>query len=226
MKTVGFSIAAFTVICLTGCAGTTAASQPSAVGAPGAANGAVSTSKGSPGKETVPKAAADPAGARATVRGGVTAHSVTGPKATRLPGLSGAGTFAKAAKANTSSTARGPLVHSPLPKQASAKGRLAAGHPTLLGQLTGSRVTVSSVSPAGNELQVGLSAVGIGSAADVLAAYRAKLAPLGFTETTVQAVAGASAVRFTRGHDVVTVSAKARGKQTAYTVFGMLHTTG
>ncbi|WP_431841512.1 hypothetical protein [Calidifontibacter indicus] len=117
-------------------------------------------------------------------------------------------------------------MRSPLPKQASAKGRLAAGHPTLLGQLTGSTVTVSSVSPAGNGLQVGLSAVGAGSATDVLAAYRAKLAPLGFTESTVHAVAGASAVRFTRGHDVVTVSAKTVGKQTGYTVFGLLHPTG
>lgn len=225
MKIVGFSIAALAAICLTGCAGTTA-SQPSPVGAPGAANGAANTAKGSPGKETVPKANPNPAGTRATVKNGVTVHPVTGAKATRLPGLSSATPSASAAKANASSTARTPLVRSPLPKQASAKGRLAAGHPTLLGQLTGSTVTVSSVSPAGNELQVGLSAVGAGSATDVLAAYRAKIAPLGFTELTVHAAEGASAVRFTRGHDVVTVSAKSAGKQTDYTVFGLLHTTG
>lgn len=230
MRVVGFSIAAITVVCLTGCAGNVAGSRPSPVGAPGAGSGmtgkVVGTAPGAPGKEGVPQLKQGAADTRATVKGGVTVHPVAGTKATRLPGLSGANRAPAASADQQATSAKGPLVKSPLPRLATAKGRLAAGHPAVLGAVGGSTVTVSSVTPAGGELQVGLSARGGGSASAVLAAFRARLVPLGFSETAAHGVAGATAVRFTRGHDVVTVSAKTASKQTTYTVFGVLHTTG
>lgn len=120
-----------------------------------------------------------------------------------------------------------PLVTAPLPRAASASGRLVGGFPALLRPAPGSRVDSSSVSPADDRLQVAL----VGSTAlapgRVLLAYRTRLGRRGLLEQpTPQTAAGAQAAALQRGRSVVTITVTREGARTSYSVVATLHTGG
>lgn len=116
-----------------------------------------------------------------------------------------------------------PLVTTPLPRAASAQGRLLSRFPDALRPTRAARVQSSSVSPSGDRLQVGLVATSSLSPEQVLLAYRTRLARRGMTESaTPPSVAGSQAAAFRRGGSVVTVTVTPRGSGTAYAVHASL----
>lgn len=117
----------------------------------------------------------------------------------------------------------GPLVTTPLPRAASAQGRLLRRFPDALRPPRAARVQSSSISPSGDRLQVGLVATSSLSPEEVLLAYRTRLARHGMTETaTPPSVAGSTAAAFRHGGSVVTVTVTPRGSGAAYAVHATL----
>lgn len=116
-----------------------------------------------------------------------------------------------------------PLVTTPLPRAATAQGRLLRQFPDALRPTRATRVQSSSVSPSGDRLQVGLVATTSLSSAQVLLAYRTRLALRGMVETaTPPSVAGSRAAAFRRDDSVVTVTVTPRGSGTSYAVHASL----
>jgi hypothetical protein len=117
----------------------------------------------------------------------------------------------------------GPLVTTPLPRAASAQGRLLRRFPDALRPTRAARVQSSSISPSGDRLQVGLVATSSLSPEEVLLVYRTRLARHGMTEAaTPPSVAGSTAAAFRRGGSVVTVTVTPRGSGAAYAVHASL----
>lgn len=120
-----------------------------------------------------------------------------------------------------------PLVTTPLPRGGSAEGRLLRQFPDALRPTRGARVESSSLSPMGDRLQVGLVATTSLSPAQVLIAYRTRLARRGMDETaTPPSVAGSHAAAFQRGDSVVTVTVTPRGSGSSYAVHASLRAAG
>lgn len=120
-----------------------------------------------------------------------------------------------------------PLVTTPLPRAATAQGRLLGRFPEALRPLRGARVQSSSLSPMGDRLQVALVATSPLSPAQVLLGYRTRLARRGMDETaTPPSVAGSRAAAFRRGDSVVTVTVSPRGSGSSYAVHGSLRAGG
>ena len=120
-----------------------------------------------------------------------------------------------------------PLVTTPLPSGGSADGRLLRQFPDALRPPRGARVESSSLSPMGDRLQVGLVGTTSLSPAQVLIAYRARLARRGMDETaTPPSVAGSHAAAFRRGDSVVTVTVTPRGSGASYAVHASLRAAG
>ncbi|MBC2931404.1 hypothetical protein [Nocardioides sp. zg-1228] len=116
-----------------------------------------------------------------------------------------------------------PLVTSPLPRAASARGRLVRRFPAALRPTRSAAVQSSSVSPSGDRLQVGLVASTALSASQVLLAYRTRLARRGLVETAAPpAVAGSQAAAFRRGGSIVTVTVTPRGSGATYSLHASL----
>jgi cytoskeletal protein RodZ len=117
------------------------------------------------------------------------------------------------------------LVSSPLPKAASATGKIVAGFPSAVLPLApGSHVSSSSVSPQGKTLQVSLVAATTTEPLAVMQFYQTHLAALGLSAAQAPANAGSTAMWFTRGADKITITATAaKGGGTKYIVFGVLH---
>ena len=116
-----------------------------------------------------------------------------------------------------------PLVTTPLPRAATAQGRLLRQFPDALRPTRATRVQSSSVSPSGDRLQVGLVATTSLSSAQVLLAYRTRLALRGMVETaTPPSVAGSRAAAFRRDDSVVTVTVTPQGSGTSYAVHASL----
>lgn len=123
------------------------------------------------------------------------------------------------------STPRKSLVVAPLPKTASARGKVVAGFPSAVIPLAqGSTVTFSSVASAKTRLQVGLDATSSLDANAVLNFYRTALGSVGLTATATPAVGGSVALAFVRGADTVTVTASPTGGGSQYTVYGVFTT--
>lgn len=119
------------------------------------------------------------------------------------------------------------LVTSPLPKAASATGKIVAGFPsTALPPAPESHISSSSVSPQGKTLQVSLVAtVPNAEPLAVMQFYQTHLGALGLGAAQAPASAGSTAMWFTRGTDKVTITVRAaKGGGTNYIVFGVLHT--
>ena len=120
-----------------------------------------------------------------------------------------------------------PLVRSPLPGRASARGRLVTHFPPVLRPTRAARVESSSLSPSGDRLQVGLVATTSLNPALVLMSYRTRLAKRGLDEHGVPAtVAGSQAAAFRRGDSVVTVTVTPDGSQRRYSVHASLRAAG
>jgi hypothetical protein len=120
-----------------------------------------------------------------------------------------------------------PLVTTPLPRGASAQGRLLRQFPDALRPPRGARVESSSLSPMGDRLQVGLVATTSLPPGQVLLAYRTRLARRGMDETAAPpSVAGSQAAAFRRGDSVVTVTVSPRGSGSSYAVHASLRAAG
>ncbi|KQV67823.1 hypothetical protein ASC64_11500 [Nocardioides sp. Root122] len=119
-----------------------------------------------------------------------------------------------------------PLVTSPLPRAASARGRLVGGFPAALRPAPGSRVETSSVSPADDRLQVALVGSTAMAPGRVLLAYRTRLGRRGMVEqaTAPQTAPGSQAAALQRGRSVVTITVTRQGSRTSYSVMASLHT--
>lgn len=119
------------------------------------------------------------------------------------------------------------LVSFPLPKAASATGKIVAGFPSdALPLAPGSHVSSSSVSPQGKTLQVSLVATAANAEPlAVMQFYQTHLGVLGLGAAQAPASAGSTAMWFTRGTDKVTITVTAaKGGETNYIIFGVLHT--
>lgn len=117
------------------------------------------------------------------------------------------------------------LVHKPLPKTASSRGKVVNGFPlAIIPLLPGSVAQTSGVSSTSTALQVSLQARNTHSPDTILAFYRKVLAALGFAESTAPSTGDSTAANFSRGADnlVVTVT-KSRSKSAIYSIFGTLH---
>ena len=113
------------------------------------------------------------------------------------------------------------------PDAASARGRLVTSFPLALRPTRATRVETSSISPSGNRLQVALVASTSLAPADVLLAYRTRLAGRGLVEQAAPpAIVGSQAAAFRRGRSTVTVTATPQGSGTSYSVQASLHTGG
>ncbi|WP_101523675.1 hypothetical protein [Nocardioides houyundeii] len=155
-------------------------------------------------------ASAAPGGQRPATSGGAEVSGVGTSAPTSLPGL-------------RESRPTPALLRRPLPAAASVTGGLTPGFPGYLRPVRGSRVTSSSLSPAGSRLQVALEASTTLPAAEVLLAYRGRLAARGMAEEPVAAVAGSEAAGLSRGRSSVVVTVRREGSRTTYTVYGVLH---
>ncbi len=120
---------------------------------------------------------------------------------------------------------RGPLVHAPLPKAASAHGHLVKGYPKALRPVKGTAIVATSVSPSGPRLQVSLEGTTKASAQAVQTAYRTKLLARGFRERALPAVGGSTAIAFTRGPNRITLTTTP-GSRTGYVLFATLRVAG
>lgn len=174
------------------------------------------------GKEAAPSVRTGSSRAAKKV-GGVTVHPVQAGTS-GLPGL----TATKKSVSPTKAAAGGRLLATS-PRSATAKGKLATGYPAALVPLSGSTVATSSLAASGKTVQVALTATSRASGPAILAHYRQVLLARGFSESTAQGVAGATASRFQLGSgasaETVTVTADApAGGRTSYTVFAVLRT--
>lgn len=112
-----------------------------------------------------------------------------------------------------------PLVRVPLPRAASARGRLVSGYPTALRPTRSTRVESSSISPSGDRLQVALVGWTRLSAEQVLVAYRTRLSARGLVEQESPTTnAGSFAAAFQRGDSVVTLTVTPEASRTTYLV--------
>lgn len=116
-----------------------------------------------------------------------------------------------------------PLISTPLPKAATARGSIAPGFPTTVIPLAPhSSVTYSSVSPERTRLQAGLDATSELAPDEVLGYYRMTLAPLGLVATPAPAAGGSMGVAFVRGPSTLTVTASAGAHGSQYSIHGVL----
>jgi hypothetical protein len=116
-----------------------------------------------------------------------------------------------------------PLVTAPLPRTAAARGRLVARFPVALRPVRPARVRSSSVSRSGDRVQVGLVASTGMSPADVLLAYRTRLARRGLVEVSQPpTLPGSSSAAFRRGGNVVTITVTADGARTVLSLHATL----
>lgn len=116
-----------------------------------------------------------------------------------------------------------PLVTTPLPRAAAARGRLVARFPVVLRPTRAARVESSSLSPSGDRLQVGLVASTSMSPAEVLLAYRTRLARRGLVELSAPpTLPGSLAATFRRGGSVVTVTVTPDGSRTILSLQAIL----
>ncbi|MCY7402933.1 MAG: hypothetical protein LH477_18640 [Nocardioides sp.] len=117
-----------------------------------------------------------------------------------------------------------PLISLPLPRSATARGRLVGQFPKFLRPTRASTVETSSLSPAGDRLQATLVGATLLSPEAVLRAYRVRLGARGLAEDTAPpTVGGSQAAAFRRGLSAVTVTVTAQGAGSSYSVHAVLH---
>lgn len=117
------------------------------------------------------------------------------------------------------------LYSGPIPKSASASGKLVKGFPSAISVATGSTITNSSISSSGSIMQVTLVARSTASPSKVAAYYVAAFAKLGIPKVSLPANAGSTAYSFARNNDTVTITITPATGGCRYTVFGVLHAT-
>lgn len=116
----------------------------------------------------------------------------------------------------------GSLVTTPLPESGSAEGEFVEGFPQEIIPLApDSEIESTSLAVEGDREQVGLVAASTGAASAVVDYYRSAFTRLGLTERETDAVAGSTALVFTRGADNITLTVAERADGADYTVVGV-----
>lgn len=115
------------------------------------------------------------------------------------------------------------LFSGPMPKPASAVGKLAVGFPAVIPVAQGSKIADSSVSSSANFLQATLTAKTSLSPKAVIAFYQSEFAKVSLPGSPLPAVGGSTAFDFARdGNSItLTVTPSSSGGST-YTVLGVL----
>jgi hypothetical protein len=114
------------------------------------------------------------------------------------------------------------LITLPLPKPASAVGKLVAGFPAAIPVVKGSTILDSSLSSIGDVLQATLVAKTSLSPAAVLSTYQSEFARMGLQASPLPTVGGSTAFGFTRESNSVTLTVTPTGGGTKYTLLGVL----
>ena len=114
------------------------------------------------------------------------------------------------------------LVTAPLPKTASAKGKLVAGFPTtVISVPTGTKIVSSAIATQGDHMQVTLVGTTAASGGDVQSYFQGIFSALGLTGAVTPSAPGTAATTFSRGADRITVTTSANSGGTRLTVFGL-----
>jgi hypothetical protein len=117
-------------------------------------------------------------------------------------------------------------VSAPLPKTASASGKLVAGYPSAaLPTVPGTDIRDSSVASQAGHLQVTLTGTTAQQVTDIVAFYRSALAKYGMYDAPGAAVAGSTSIVFSRDGNSVTVTAKPAKGGATYVVYGTFTAT-
>lgn len=100
-------------------------------------------------------------------------------------------------------------LHLPLPKAASANGKVVAGFPTAIVPIPrAADIVATSVTGQGDRLQFALQASSAAAPADVVASYRTSLTGSGFVEEPTAATEGSIAASFVRDDGGIVVSVR------------------
>jgi hypothetical protein len=112
-----------------------------------------------------------------------------------------------------------PLVSMPLPRGATAHGRMVRGYPDrIVPAAPRSRIMVTSVASSGTHLQASLTADARLSTSRLELFYRVRLGRLGLREVSTPASPGTIALAFARGDNHVILTIR-RGPVTRYSLF-------
>jgi len=118
-------------------------------------------------------------------------------------------------------------VSAPLPKSASAVGKLAAGYPAdVLPQAPGSTIATSSIASQSGHLQVTMTAASTQEIVDIVAFYRTALAKYGMYDTAAPALSGSTSTVFKRDGNSVTLTVTAAKSGTTYALYGAFTAAG
>ncbi|WP_394768418.1 hypothetical protein [Lacisediminihabitans sp.] len=115
------------------------------------------------------------------------------------------------------------LFTGPMPKSASAVGKLVDGFPAVIPVAEGSKIADSSVSSSANMLQATLVAKTSLSPKALIAFYQSEFAKLSLPGSPLPAVGGSTAFDFARDGNSITLTVKPSGSGgSTYTVLGVL----
>lgn len=115
-----------------------------------------------------------------------------------------------------------PLFTEPLPKTASATGKLVAGFPTkVISVPSGTKIVSSSISTQGDRMQLSLVGTSPASVGDVQSYFQGTFSTLGLTAAVTPSAPGTVATTYSRGSDRITVTTAAGSDGTQLTVFGL-----
>jgi hypothetical protein len=121
-----------------------------------------------------------------------------------------------------SGTETSPLISGPLPKSASADGKLVAGFPTSIISLPpGAEVASSAIATEGNRMQATVVASSAASENKVHSYFTGIFTDLGLTSTETQAAPGTKATTWSNGTDSIVVATKVDGDVTRFSVFAL-----
>ncbi|HAM26115.1 MAG TPA: hypothetical protein DCP11_05235 [Microbacteriaceae bacterium] len=185
-----------------------------------------------PSSQTTPSARATaPADSASTPA--PTADPGAAPTAAPAPGPSPTATAPRTStevqKGTTAGAALPPAVplpvlfSGPMPRSASAVGKLVAGFPAVIPVAQGSKIADSSVSSSGNFLQATLSAKTSLSPNSVIAFYQSEFAKMSLPGAPLPAVGRSTAFDFARDGNSITLTVSPSGSGgSTYTVLGVL----
>ncbi|TXN30424.1 hypothetical protein [Lacisediminihabitans profunda] len=183
-----------------------------------------------PSAQTTPSARAT-APTDSTAAPAPTADPGAAPTAAPAPGPSPTAprTSTEVQKGTTAGAALPPaaplpvLFSGPMPRSASAVGKLVAEFPAVIPVAPGSTITDSSVSSSGNFLQATLSAKTSLSPQAVIAFYQSEFTKVSLPEAPLPAVGGSTAFDFARDGNSITLTVSPSGSGgSTYTVLGVL----
>ena len=116
-----------------------------------------------------------------------------------------------------------PLASRPWPALAAGRGEVVPGLPDGLAPVADSRVVSTSVSPAGDRLQVAVEATTRSSVSAVLRSYRKRWEGHGLTPVHSPAAAGTRVLAYAQGSTTAVVTASRRKGTTRYWVHAVVH---